>query len=139
MKEFRDKVAVITGAASGIGRGIAERCVSEGMKVVLADIDEAALAKAETELKAMGAAVLAVKTDVSKRSDVELLARRAIDTFGQVHLLFNNAGVAAGGAPWEATWNDWEWVIGVNLGGRNSRGQGVHAAHAGTEYGVPYR
>ncbi len=117
MKEFRGKVAVITGAASGIGRGIAERCVSEGMKVVLADIDEANLAKAETELKTQGETVLSVRTDVSKRSDVELLARQALDAFGQVHLLFNNAGVGAGGAPWEATWKDWEWVIGVNLWG----------------------
>jgi NAD(P)-dependent dehydrogenase (short-subunit alcohol dehydrogenase family) len=117
MKEFKGKVAVITGAASGIGRGIAERCVSEGIKVVLADVDEANLAQAETELKSAGGTVLCVKTDVSKRADVELLARRAFDTFGQVHLLFNNAGVAAGGAPWEATWNDWEWVIGVNLWG----------------------
>jgi len=117
MKEFKGKVAVITGAASGIGRGIAERCVSEGMKVVLADIDEANLAKAETELKTAGARVLGVRTDVSKRSDIERLARQALDAFGQVHLLFNNAGVAAGGAPWEATWNDWEWVIGVNLWG----------------------
>jgi NAD(P)-dependent dehydrogenase (short-subunit alcohol dehydrogenase family) len=117
MKEFKGKVAVITGAASGIGRGIAERCVREGMKVVLADIDEAELAKAETELKAEGGTVLGVRTDVSKRSDVELLARKALDAFGQVHLLFNNAGIAAGGAPWEATWNDWEWVIGVNLWG----------------------
>jgi NAD(P)-dependent dehydrogenase (short-subunit alcohol dehydrogenase family) len=117
MKEFKGKVAVITGAASGIGRGIAERCVSEGMKVVLADIDEANLTKAEAELKTSGGTVLGVRTDVSKRSDVELLARRAVDAFGQVHLLFNNAGVAAGGPPWEATWNDWEWVIGVNLWG----------------------
>ena len=117
MKEFKGKVAVITGAASGIGRGIAERCVSEGMKVVLADIDEADLTNAETELKTAGGTVLGVRTDVSKRSDVELLARQALDAFGQVHLLFNNAGVAAGGAPWEATWNDWEWVIGVNLWG----------------------
>ena len=117
MKEFKGKVAVITGAASGIGRGIAERCVSEGMKVVLADIDEANLNQAETELKTMGGTVLGVKTDVSKRSDVELLARQALDAFGQVSLLFNNAGVAAGGAPWEATWNDWDWVIGVNLWG----------------------
>jgi len=117
MKDFKDKVAVITGAASGIGRGIAERCVREGMKVVLADIDEADLTKAETELKAAGGIVLGVRTDVSRRSDVEQLARRALDAFGQVHLLFNNAGVAAGGAPWEATWNDWEWVIGVNLWG----------------------
>jgi len=117
MKEFKGKVAVITGAASGIGRGIAERCVSQGMKVVLADIDEADLTNAETELKTAGGTVLGVRTDVSKRSDVELLARQALDAFGQVHLLFNNAGVAAGGAPWEATWNDWEWVIGVNLWG----------------------
>jgi NAD(P)-dependent dehydrogenase (short-subunit alcohol dehydrogenase family) len=117
MKEFKNKVAVITGAASGIGRGIAERCANEGMIVVLADIDEASLTKAETELKSSGGTVLGVRTDVSKRSDVELLARRALDAFGQVHLLFNNAGVAAGGAPWEATWSDWEWVIAVNLWG----------------------
>jgi NAD(P)-dependent dehydrogenase (short-subunit alcohol dehydrogenase family) len=117
MKEFSGKVAVITGAASGIGRGIAERCVREGMKVVLADIDEVNLAKAEIKLKTLGGTVLRVRTDVSKRSDVELLAREAIEAFGQVHLLFNNAGVAAGGAPWEATWNDWEWVMGVNLWG----------------------
>jgi NAD(P)-dependent dehydrogenase (short-subunit alcohol dehydrogenase family) len=117
MKDFTGKVAVITGAASGIGRGIAERCVREGIKVVLADIDEASLASAESELKAAGGNVLTVQTDVSKRGDVELLARRAFDAFGQVHLLFNNAGVGAGGAPWEATWNDWEWVIGVNLWG----------------------
>jgi NADP-dependent 3-hydroxy acid dehydrogenase YdfG len=112
MKEFKGKVAVITGAASGIGRGIAERCVSAGMKVVLADIDEANLTKVETELKTPGRSVLGVRTDVSKRSDVELLARQALDAFGQVHLLFNNDGVAAGGA----TWNDWAWVIGVNCG-----------------------
>ncbi len=117
MNEFTGRVAVITGAASGIGLGIAERCVGEGMKVVLADIDDTNLNNAEAELKNRGGNVLAVRTDVSKRSDVELLARRALDAFGQVHLLFNNAGVAAGGAPWEATWNDWEWVIGVDLWG----------------------
>jgi NAD(P)-dependent dehydrogenase (short-subunit alcohol dehydrogenase family) len=117
MKEFRGKVAVITGAASGIGRAIAERCVREGMKVVLADIDEANLTKAETELKATGGTVLGVRTDVSKRSDVELLAQQTLDAFDQVHVLFNNAGVSAAGTPWEATWNDWEWVVGVNLWG----------------------
>jgi NAD(P)-dependent dehydrogenase (short-subunit alcohol dehydrogenase family) len=117
MKDFSGKVAVITGAASGIGRGIAERCANEGIKLVLADVNEANLANAETELKALGATVLGVKTDVSKRSDVERLARRALDAFGQVHLLVNNAGVGAGGSAWEATWNDWEWVIGVNLWG----------------------
>ncbi len=115
MQEFQGKVAVITGAASGIGRGIAERCVNEGMKVVLADINEDSLTKAEAELSALGGTMIAVKTDVSKRCDVELLADRAMNAFGQVHLLFNNAGVTAGGVPWEASWNDWEWVIGVNL------------------------
>jgi len=117
VKEFKNKTAVITGGASGIGRALAERCAREGMKIVLADIDEPNLANTESELKAKGASVLAVKTDVSKRGDVEELACRASDEFGQVHLLFNNAGVAAGGSPWEATWNDWKWVIGVNLWG----------------------
>lgn len=117
MKEFKGKVAVITGAASGIGRALAKRCVSEGMKVVLADIEHAALAQAESELTIAGGSVLAVRTDVSKRGDVESLARQAVDAFGEVHLLFNNAGVAAGGPPWEATWNDWEWVIDVDLWG----------------------
>jgi NAD(P)-dependent dehydrogenase (short-subunit alcohol dehydrogenase family) len=117
MQAFQDKVAVVTGAASGIGRAIAEQAVREGSKVVLADVDEPNLAKAEAELKALGGTVLAIRTDVSKRSDVELLAQRTLDAFGQVHLLFNNAGVAAGGTPWEATWNDWDWVIGVNLMG----------------------
>jgi len=117
MKNFKGKVAVITGGASGIGRAIADRCVHEGMNVVLADVEEDSLVEAETELTASGGTVLAVRTDVSKRADVERLARQAFDAFGQVHLLFNNAGVAAGGAAWEATWNDWEWVIGVNLWG----------------------
>lgn len=117
MKEFKGKVAVVTGAANGIGRAIAERCVREGMKVVLAGINEGNLSRAETELRALGGNVLSVKTDVAKRSDMELLARRTLDAFGGVHLLVNNAGVGAGGSPWEATWNDWEWVIGVNLWG----------------------
>jgi NAD(P)-dependent dehydrogenase (short-subunit alcohol dehydrogenase family) len=84
---------------------------------VLADIEEGALGKAGEELKGAGGEVLCVSMDVSKRADVESLARQAFEAFGQVHLLFNNAGVAAGGAPWEATWNDWEWVMGVNLWG----------------------
>lgn len=117
MKEFKGKVAVITGAASGIGRGIAERCAQEGMKIVLADVEDASLAGAESDLKVAGATVLVVKTDVSRRSEVEELARRTLDAFGKVHLLFNNAGIGAGGSPWEATWNDWEWAIGVNLWG----------------------
>ena len=117
MKEFRGKVAVITGAASGIGRGLAERCVQEGMKVVLADLDEAALAQTERELKDAGADVMAVRTDVSKSGDVDALARRALGAFGAVHLLFNNAGVGAGTTVWESTLADWQWVMGVNLWG----------------------
>ena len=117
MKEFAGKAAVITGGASGIGRGIAEWCVRAGVKVVLADIDEGRLQATAAELTAAGGTVISVRTDVSKRGDVEDLAARAYDAFGQVHLLFNNAGVAAGGTPWDATWNDWEWVMGVNLWG----------------------
>ncbi|HEY2857528.1 MAG TPA: SDR family NAD(P)-dependent oxidoreductase [Terracidiphilus sp.] len=117
MREFLGKTAVVTGAASGIGRAIAERCVALGVNVVAADIEEAALEKTGADLKAMGGTVLCIKTDVSKWSEVETLARRAFDDFGGVHLLFNNAGVAAGGAAWEATWNDWDWVINVDLWG----------------------
>jgi len=117
MKEFKDKVAVVTGSASGIGRGLAERSAREGMKVVLADVEEQALAQAEKEMKAAGASVLTVLTDVSKASDVAALAQKTLDTFGGVHLLCNNAGVSAGGLLWESTQADWEWVMGVNLWG----------------------
>ena len=79
MKEFKGKVAVVTGAASGIGRAIAEKCVSAGMKVVLADVEQAALDKTEAELKAQGATVLSVRTDVSSRSEVEQLAQHTLD------------------------------------------------------------
>jgi len=117
VKEFKDKVAVITGAASGIGRGIARRCAQEGMKVVLADIEEKALTQTAREMKAGGASVLAVLTDVSKASDVEVLGQKTLDAFGAVHLLCNNAGVGTGATIWESTLADWEWVIGVNLWG----------------------
>ena len=117
MKEFKDKVAVVTGAASGIGRAMAERFAAEGMKVVLADIEQGALAETEAELKARSAAVLAVPTDVSKGGDVEALAEKSIAAFGAVHVLCNNAGVAVGGVSWERTVADWEWGLGVNLWG----------------------
>src|SRR4030043_923117 len=117
MKEFNSKVAVITGAASGIGRAIAGHCVREGMKVVLADIEEAALAQTEQELQAAGGTVLAVRTDVSKQNDIEVLAQKAVTTFGGVHLLVNNAGVGIDRMDWESTIADWEWAIGVHWGG----------------------
>lgn len=117
MREFKGKVAVITGGASGIGRGIAERCAQEGMKIVLADIEEKALSQTEAEMKQEGATVIAVLTDVSKSKDVETLAQKAFDAFGAVHLLCNNAGVGAGTTVWRSTLADWKWVLGVNLWG----------------------
>lgn len=116
MKDFKDKVAVVTGAASGIGRAMAERFASEGMKVVLADVEEGALAKAASDMKAAGADVLAVTTDVANAGDVEALAKKAVEAFGAVHILCNNAGVGpVTGTTWELTEADWQWVLGVNL------------------------
>ena len=111
------KVAVITGAASGIGRGLAERFAAENMKIVLADVEVEALAELETNLKSKGAAVLTVKTDVSNAAEVENLAVQTLDTFGAVHILCNNAGVVCSRPIWEHTLADWEWVLGVNLWG----------------------
>jgi len=117
MKDFQDKVAVVTGAASGIGRALAEKSAALGMKVVLADVEEPALKQVEEELKASGAQVLAVQTDVSRATDVERLAQLAFETYGGVHLLFNNAGVGAGSSVWESSLAYWQWVLGVNLWG----------------------
>ena len=117
MKEFRDKVAVITGAASGIGRALAQRLASEGMKIVLADVETAALEQAARELEAAGAPALAVRTDVSKAEEVERLAQAALDKFGAVHVVCNNAGVAMSAPTWMNTVADWQWVLGVNLWG----------------------
>ncbi len=117
MKEFKDKVAIVTGAASGIGRAMAGRYAQAGMKVVLADVQTDALSKAEADLKAGGAKALAVRTDVSKAAEVEALAQKTLDAFGGVHVICNNAGVAVGGPSWERTVADWEWVMGVNLWG----------------------
>jgi len=117
MKAFQGKVAVVTGAASGIGRALAERCAQEGMKVVLADIEGQALLQASGDLAAQGAQTLAVPTDVSQAGEVETLARKAFEASSAVHLLFNNAGVGAGTTAWESTLADWEWVLGVNLWG----------------------
>jgi NAD(P)-dependent dehydrogenase (short-subunit alcohol dehydrogenase family) len=107
----------VTGAASGIGRALAERFAAAEMKVVLADVEAEALRAAEQDLKAQGADVLGVVTDVSKADQVESLAQRSLDAFGGVHIVCNNAGVGAGGVTWSHPLKDWEWVIGVNLWG----------------------
>ena len=119
MQQLMGKVAVVTGAASGIGFGLAERFAAEGMKVVLADIEEEALARAERSLRSSGAEVVAILTDVSQPDQVDRLARGALDAFGAVHVVCNNAGVGTSdGAPVrEASRADWEWVVGVNLWG----------------------
>lgn len=115
--EFDGKVAVITGAASGFGRAFAQKAAALGMKLVLADVDGDALAACVTALCDEGAEAVGVATDVSQSAQVEALAQTALDTFGKVHLLFNNAGVGTGGFLWENTENDWTWVLGVNVMG----------------------
>lgn len=117
MKNFKDKVAVITGAASGFGREFAHHGARLGMKLVLADVQQDALQSVQSELEAQGAQVLAMSCDVSKAQQVQALADAAMMRFGAVHLLFNNAGVGAGGLVWENTEADWDWLLGVNLFG----------------------
>ncbi|MGH8909022.1 MAG: SDR family NAD(P)-dependent oxidoreductase [Egibacteraceae bacterium] len=113
MKELQGRVAVVTGAGSGIGRGLAVRFAQEGMQVVLTDIDEEALRALEGTL---GPAAIAHVTDVSDEESVRALADRAYEAFGAVHVLCNNAGVVGPPGPvWESTAADWEWVLGVNL------------------------
>jgi len=117
MKQFKDRVAVVTGAASGIGLALAERFAGEGMKVVMADIEAAALAKAAEGVGKKAAAVLAREIDVARPDHVERLARETYATFGAAHVVCNNAGVAVIGAVHEHTLSDWQWVINVNLWG----------------------
>src|SRR5947209_6277182 len=118
MQEFRGRVAVVTGAASGIGFALAERAASEGMTVVLSDVEATALEAAAARLKARGFNVLAHRVDVSNEAEVEGLAARAYSEFGAVHLLCNNAGVIDRPRPaWEHSVADWQWVLSVNLWG----------------------
>ncbi|HEV7735058.1 MAG TPA: SDR family NAD(P)-dependent oxidoreductase [Candidatus Binatia bacterium] len=117
MRDLRGKTAVVTGGASGIGRAMAERFAAEGMRVVLADIEPAALEATAVALRAGGAEVLAVPTDVAQGAQVEALADRAVAAFGRVDVVCNNAGVAVSGPAWQHTVADWEWIIGVNLWG----------------------
>jgi NAD(P)-dependent dehydrogenase (short-subunit alcohol dehydrogenase family) len=108
---------VITGAASGFGREFALACAGAGMKLVLADLDAAGLAATRAAAEALGATVETQGCDVSRAAEVEALAETADAAFGPVHLLFNNAGVAAAGPAWLSTPEDWQWVLGVNLMG----------------------
>jgi NAD(P)-dependent dehydrogenase (short-subunit alcohol dehydrogenase family) len=115
MQELRGRTAVVTGAASGIGLATATRFAQESMNVVLADIETDALDAAVQGLAGEGHDVLGVRTDVSKWEDIEQLAAKAVDRFGAVHILHNNAGVVVSGPIGDLSLEDWEWVLGVNL------------------------
>lgn len=117
MKEFKGRVAVITGAGSGFGKEFARVGASLGMKLALADVQEDALEEVRQELEKEGAEVLTRRCDVRLSADLQALADETMERFGGVHLLFNNAGVGSGGLLWENTEADWEWVLGVNLWG----------------------
>lgn len=111
------KVAVVTGAASGIGFALAERFARAGLHVVLADIEPDALDAAEQKILAHGVKTLAVPTDVSDEAAVQTLAKAAFDRFGAVHVVCNNAGVVSIADPWLGPVSAWKWVLGVNLWG----------------------
>jgi NAD(P)-dependent dehydrogenase (short-subunit alcohol dehydrogenase family) len=115
MNDFKSKVAVVTGGASGIGYAFAERAVQEGMQVLIADIRPEALAEAEKKLKAAGGEVIAMCVDVRQADQVEALAVKAVEAFGKVNLIFNNAGVFASGLAWETSLDEYRWAIETNL------------------------
>ena len=117
MKQFTGRTAVITGAGSGFGLETSRIAARRGMNVVMADVQADALERAAAEIEALGAKVLAQRLDVSKAAEVEALGRAVEKRFGAPHIVFNNAGVGAGGLIWETTLADWEWVIGVNVMG----------------------
>jgi NAD(P)-dependent dehydrogenase (short-subunit alcohol dehydrogenase family) len=117
MEDLQGKVAVITGGASGIGRAVAERAATAGMRLVLADIEEVALEATANALRGEGAEVEAVVVDVADGASIEALRDRALARFGAVHLVHNNAGVGAGGLIWDVSEADWKWILGVNLWG----------------------
>jgi NAD(P)-dependent dehydrogenase (short-subunit alcohol dehydrogenase family) len=117
LTSLRDRTAVVTGGASGIGRAMALLFAREGAHVVVADLDEAGMAETVAGVKQAGRRGLGVRTDVSRLTDLHALAERALGAFGAVHVLCNNAGVALWGGLESATHKDWEWAMGVNLWG----------------------
>jgi NAD(P)-dependent dehydrogenase (short-subunit alcohol dehydrogenase family) len=117
MELAEGKVAVVTGAGSGIGYALAERFAKSGLNIVLADVQEDALAQAAARIEAVGVEALAVRCDVSKEAQVAELVQSTLDRFGAVHVVCNNAGVAARSDPWFGPLSSWEWVMGVNFWG----------------------
>jgi len=117
MQSFSEKTCVITGAGSGLGREFALLAAKLGMRLVLADVQQDALKQTEVSATALGADVMSHVCDVRRGDEVESLAQAAVKRFGAIHVVFNNAGVGAGGLIWDSTQQDWEWVLGVNLWG----------------------
>lgn len=118
VQDLKNRVAVITGGASGIGLAMAERFAREGMRLVLADIEDTTLQQTAAAFREKGTTVVAMRVDVMKPAEVEGLAAAAYREFGAVHVLCNNAGVISEGAPvWKEPLSNWEWVLGVNFWG----------------------
>jgi NAD(P)-dependent dehydrogenase (short-subunit alcohol dehydrogenase family) len=117
VETLSDRVAVVTGGGSGIGRALCLAFAREGARVVVADVDEAGMAETAAAVAAAGSEAITQRTDVSRLADVQALAERAFAHWGRVHVLCNNAGVAVSGGLESTTHADWEWLIGVNLWG----------------------
>jgi len=117
MRDLAGKVAVITGAASGIGLALSRRLGADGMRVMMADVEEPALAAAARSLAAEGIETATAVTDVSDAESVDALARATLERFGAMHVVCNNAGVAGGGLAWQVPLPTWNWIVGVNLFG----------------------
>lgn len=115
MQDLKGRTAVITGAAGGFGLAFARRALASGMRLVMADVEADALARAQRSLPASDGKVVTRVTDVAQAGEVDALAALAFQTFGEVHLLFNNAGVAPVGLLWDHTAEDWQWALGVNV------------------------
>jgi NAD(P)-dependent dehydrogenase (short-subunit alcohol dehydrogenase family) len=115
LKDLSGKVAVVTGAASGIGLALTNRFLAAGMRVVMADVEEPKLAEVASGLQKDGADVLAVLTDVTDPADVQRLAEQSVSQYGAVHVVCNNAGVAPAGPMLATTPRDWQWTVGVNV------------------------